>query len=281
MNSRIVRALLHYVYRPGRAYRVPFGPIKGARLYYDRSITYHAMLGFWDTGYFRLLAPVVSALKEDNPELVVCDVGANIGFYSLWFSRAVGSGGRVYAFEPSHTALAHLRPNLSLNGCANVELVEAACCARPGPADFFLGSDHHKSSLHSDWAQGQDVVGPQKVQVQGITLDDFFYGKSPRRGPGLIKMDIEGGGVEALPGCERCILAKRPVFLIESHTPQEDRAISDVLLRHKYSAYRMNRREWVEAPAEVHPHRRGVWGTLLLCPAESEGRFRRLIEKAR
>jgi hypothetical protein len=117
--------------------------------------------------------------------------------------------------------------------------------------------------------------------VEGITLDDYFFGDVPRPSPNLIKMDIEGGGVEALPGCERCIRAKRPVILIESHTPQEDRAISDVILGHGYCAYRMNEGKWVEAPGEVHPDPRGVWGTLLLFPAESEERFRQLIAKAR
>ena len=81
-------------------------------------------------------------------------------------------------------------------------------------------------------------------------------------------MDIEGGGVFALRGCDRVVAKTRPLFLIESHTPDEDGAIRDLIRRHDYAAYRVDNNQWVTAPDEVHPHPQGVWGTMLLCPSE-------------
>ena len=51
--------------------------------------------------------------REVKPGMVVFDVGANVGFYSLLAAYLAGEGGKVYAFEPSernviisqHTAL--------------------------------------------------------------------------------------------------------------------------------------------------------------------------------
>ena len=42
-------------------------------------------------------------------------------------------------------------------------------------------------------------------------------------------MDIEGAGVFALKGCDQCLRIKRPIFLMESHTPEEDGAVGNLL----------------------------------------------------
>ena len=100
------------------------------------------------------------------------------------------------------------------------------------------------------------------------TLDSFFAGKTNRRAPAFIKFDIEGGGTDALPGCRQLFREARPFVLIESHMPEEDRAISNVLCEFNYYGYRLNNRKWVKKPDAIHPEEDGVWGTVLLVPAE-------------
>lgn len=57
----------------------------------------------------------------------IFDVGANIEYYSLLFSRLVRADGRVFAFEPVPSTLAALRSNLARNkGTSNVAVVESA-----------------------------------------------------------------------------------------------------------------------------------------------------------
>lgn len=108
----------------------------------------------------------------------------------------------------------------------------------------------------------------QTTRVLTTTLNDYVNSPQARSGPDFIKMDIEGGGSYALRGSDRCIAEKRPLFLIESHTPDEDRAISDLILRYPYDAYRLTNHRWVNAPDQTYPDPDGVWGTLLLWPAE-------------
>jgi FkbM family methyltransferase len=269
-NSRLVRGLLGMFYREGRVYRVPFGPLRGLRLRYGPSINYHAMLGLWEVANFRLLVKLQRKCQALNaPDAVVCDVGANIGLFSLWFAHQYVPQGRVFAFEAAPQTLERLRDHLSLDSASNIEVVPFACTDRIGPVEFFLGRHHHISSLNAQWAGGGQIQ-PEKISVPGMTLDEFFLGTQPHPCPNFIKMDIEGGAVFALRGCDRVVARTRPLFLIESHTPDEDRAISDLILRHDYAAYRVDNDQWVTALDQVHPNLEGVWGTMLLCPSERQ-----------
>ena len=191
-------------------------------------------------------------------------LGSNIGYYTLWFSKVALKRGRVYSFEPNPGIRAMLINNLELNGANNVEVVPFACSDRTGSVDFFIGSHHHRSSLDAHWA-GENGT---KIVAEATTLDRFFAPGSGRQPPAFIKMDIEGGGTFALPGCRQIFSDVRPFVLIESHTVAEDGAISDVLCQFGYDAFRLDDRMWVRKPEATYPHKEGVWGTLLLIPAE-------------
>src|ERR1700728_4292554 len=49
--------------------------------------------------------------KHVKPGMTVVDIGANIGFYSVLFSKLVGEKGSVHAFEPDSTNFKHLVSN--------------------------------------------------------------------------------------------------------------------------------------------------------------------------
>ena len=69
-----------------------FGPLRGLKM----AVNYHAILGLWDQETFRILHRVFSEtglLPEDG---IVADVGANIGYYTLWFAKFGVGMGRVY-----------------------------------------------------------------------------------------------------------------------------------------------------------------------------------------
>jgi FkbM family methyltransferase len=273
-SSAPARRLLSLVYREGAIYTVPFGQIRGVRLQYDPTVNFQMMLGLWEMESFNLLARICGAgvLPSESP--VFCDVGANLGLYTLFFARQ-RLASTVYAFEPGPVA-ERLRTNVQLNRLSNVVVVEQACSDSMGEVEFYLGHQHYTSSLHADWDQG-DRESAQVIRVPTTTLDGFFYGVQPRPGPDLIKMDIEGGGTRALKECDQCIQDKRPLFLIESHTPDEDRAISDLVLRHNYRAFRLNDHRWVSAPNQTHPDPNGIWGTLLLWPTEKQSMAERVV----
>ena len=53
----------------------------------------------------------------------VIDVGANVGFYTVLFSKALDGGGRVLAIEPAYDAIDCLRKNLQRNDCPSPNTV--------------------------------------------------------------------------------------------------------------------------------------------------------------
>ena len=65
---------------------------------------------------------LVSRLLEEGDVFV--DVGANLGYFTLIASDAVGKTGRVFAFEPEPNNFSLLQKNVEVNKCANV------CCER-------------------------------------------------------------------------------------------------------------------------------------------------------
>jgi FkbM family methyltransferase len=265
-NSAFARILLRSYYRPGKAYQMWFGPLRGLKLQYDHRINFHSVLGLWDTETFQLLDHIFVKSGLLPKDAVIADVGANIGYYTLWFAKIAACGGKVFAFEPNASVLKILRTNLDLNHVDNAMVVEAACGDGTGTADFYVAAHHHSSSLHAEWANSDGRA--QKTTVVVTTLDAFFNYETGRQPPAFIKIDIEGGGTLALPGAHRLFAENRPFCLIESHTPDEDRAISNLLRNIDYRGYRLNDRRWVLNPENTHPDPEGVWGTLVLVPAE-------------
>ena len=59
------------------------------------------------------------------------------------------------------------------------------------------------------------------IQVQGISLDDFWQTAHP---PDFLKCDVEGAEVEVFGGAQRLLREIHPILLCETHS-QENRRI--------------------------------------------------------
>ena len=76
-----------------------------------------------------------------RPGMVVLDVGANIGYYTLQAAVRVGPGGQVHAFEPVAASHARLVQNVRLNELTNLAAVRAAAGSRRGSGVIHLQTD--------------------------------------------------------------------------------------------------------------------------------------------
>src|SRR5207244_509222 len=50
-----------------------------------------------------------------NKDDEVADIGANVGYYSLWMSKFIGNNGMIHAFEPDERNFSILKDNIEMN----------------------------------------------------------------------------------------------------------------------------------------------------------------------
>jgi FkbM family methyltransferase len=172
-----------------------------------------------------------------RPGMIAYDVGANIGYVTLMLTKAVGPQGRVLAFEPLPQNLERLKANLELNSVTDrVSVMRAAVGDRTGQTQF---------SVHESTGMGK-VVGSagraeqyrETIDVDLIDLDTFVFDKG-HPVPDLIKVDIEGGEVLALPGMMRVLTTNRPLLFLELHGAQAAQITWETLTKAGYQVHSM------------------------------------------
>src|SRR3990172_6859370 len=164
--SRAIRRSLNRLAPHGLVVvQVAAGVLQGLKLRLNLQVEKDYWLGTYEP---ELQAAV---LKFMRPGMVAYDVGANIGYVSLMLARAVGAGGRVYAFEALPANLERLGENLALNGMqSTVRVVPAAVTDRSGPVQFLVGpSGEIGKAAGSAGRRSLEYFG--QVGVTGIALD--------------------------------------------------------------------------------------------------------------
>lgn len=173
--------------------------INPKRGYIDKNLY---VKGFYEKEISKLISQRLKGKK------VFVDVGANIGYYSVFASKILKKG-RVYAFEPQKYSYKILKKNLSLNNLENVTLVNKGC----GSKNEKLSIYSDKNNLgHSSVVRGRPFDNkPNKEDINIIKLDDYFKRKSFD----LIKIDVEGFEYEVLKGAKKCLENFSPEIIFE------------------------------------------------------------------
>lgn len=150
---------------------------------------------------------------------VFVDIGANIGYFTLLASDAVGSTGKVFAFEPDPRNFRLLRKNVETNRCKNVKLEAKAIMEACKPLTLHLSNinfgDHRVYASHDD-AMYNHGAQRSEVQVEGITLDGYLPAGSR---VDFVKMDIQGAEYFALQGMKRVLLENHDVMCVMEFWP--------------------------------------------------------------
>jgi FkbM family methyltransferase len=148
----------------------------------------------------------------------VFDVGANIGFYSVLFSRWVGSAGRVFAYEPDPANVRLLKKNVAENGCAGTVVRPVAlgreCGSCAFSRDVVTGLTGHVGA-GSTYGEVRFRTGKEiSIEVPLRTLDAEI--EMACAVPGVLKLDTEGGEYEVLCGGARALREFRPLIVAET-----------------------------------------------------------------
>jgi FkbM family methyltransferase len=134
--------------------------------------------------------------KEVKEGMVLLEIGANIGYYTLIAARIIGGQGHIYAFEPSPQNFKSLVDNVTINGFDDiVEAHKKGLGDKTGKSKFFLSTKSNMSSFLRREDMGE-IKQVQTIEVDTITVDDFLDGEKID----YIRMDVEGFEWEVVEG---------------------------------------------------------------------------------
>ena len=145
-----------------------------------------------------------------HPGAIVIDVGANIGYNTLYAAHCVGPQGRVYALEPAQDNLTVLYSNIFANQLRNVLVLPSAAGGTVGIREFYIRGD--VSAVNSLFHDNFYAEITDKVEVLTAPLDDLLSIT-----PDLVKIDVEGGELDVLRGMTRMLQSPALRLIIEWH----------------------------------------------------------------
>jgi len=133
--------------------------------------------------------------------MVVADVGANIGYYTLLGARLAGKHGRVYAFEPLSGNYGLLCKNIEANGLTNVTATRKVVSDKCGKAKFWFEKDWSGSPSLSKHCvltvSGHEAIKNGGFLEEETTSLDSFFGDIVKNTK-IDAVKIDTGGAEGL-----------------------------------------------------------------------------------
>jgi FkbM family methyltransferase len=161
----------------------------------------------------------------------VIDVGAGRGQFALFALHAFPTA-QIVSFEPLPSSFA--TASRAVGGSERVQLRRQAVGAAPGTAEIHVTADADSSSLRRPTAEqsrrfpGTEAV--DRVAVEVVTLDEALAEPPP---PALLKLDLQGGELDALRGAENLLTSIDAVFVECSFVElYEGQALADQVICH-------------------------------------------------
>jgi FkbM family methyltransferase len=152
-------------------------------------------------------------------EVVVLDVGANVGAHTVRWARGLAGWGRVIAVEAQEHVFYALAGNVALNNLFNVRAMHAVVGAETGRINIPTLDHCRRANFGGLHLRPTDRDPGQPVSYAGDLVDTALISVDSLRLPRLdmMKIDVEGMELEVLDGAQDTIEECRPVIYAE-HT---------------------------------------------------------------
>lgn len=135
-----------------------------------------------------------SSITEGDQLLIA---GAGMGSELWYFSKAVGSTGKILAIEPDLNAFRRLRKLATLLPTKNVELFNLAVGSVPGTANLYSPNSH----TISNFVIASSAYSDEFTTVEVDTIDNICHSVGITS-LDYLKMNIEGAEFDALLGVQ-------------------------------------------------------------------------------
>ncbi len=182
------------------------------------------------SGFLKKKYPELFFLQQlVKPGFVCVDIGANVGYYSVFLSQYAGANGHVNAVEPVDLFASIFRKNVTQFGLGNITLHQTA-----------LGGEHKTIQMGTPMVDGVFRHGLTKVidsQAQeanmhtyqvAMQIPDELFAHLTRFD--FLKCDVEGYEVFLMPHFIKTIAKFKPTIQMEISSPENRATIFDLFL---------------------------------------------------
>ncbi len=213
MNTTVekaIRGLLPKKYHP---HRILSGPLRGMRIVTSWNDYASAIVGYDERGLLGWLKANVQAGET------WLDVGSHYGYTALAMSQLVGTGGRVFTFEPTLSTAGCVAQTVSLNNLSQVTVVPMA-----------LGLPATMELKRIATARGDEVT----IFVASFDwLWPQIYGASAKIDG--VNINMQGMEMDVLRGMSTWLRAWKPKLAVEIHAGIDRDALLSLLTEYGYS----------------------------------------------
>ena len=150
---------------------------------------------------------VKSRIKKND---TIIDLGANIGYWTLFFAQNVGDNGKIFAFEPEPSLFELLKKNVNVNNFLNVITIQKAVSNKTQKTKLFLS---HNPNDHRIYDPSDER---KSIEIECIRLDDYF--KNFNGEINFIKSNIQGADFAAILGMPEIIKKSKNLEIIAEYS---------------------------------------------------------------
>lgn len=146
--------------------------------------------------------------KVIKPGDTILDVGANVGFHSLYFADLCGEKGQVISYEPILTTFKELIENIAINSFQNITVNNLALSDKAETLNVITDPKTDNPGAFNLFELGGDsivncVIGDEQPEIKNLDRLDF------------IKIDVEGYEFFVLNGLKKTINKFWPKIIFE------------------------------------------------------------------
>ena len=179
-------------------------------------------------------------------ETTIIDIGANIGFLSLYWAKKFNNC-QVFSYEPTAYAFECLKKSKRLNRLNNLNIFKLAAGDDNCQGEVYSPTEKTYNKGLGSINFNTDIEGDQtyvKEKIDIVSLDEHI---GMEKNVSLIKIDVQGTEINVLKGALKLIEKDKPLIIIEVQDdyyerPLENRqSIKALFAIDSYDFYRVKR----------------------------------------